>query len=298
MYESERPTMAARRISLAHDAAPGHPRCVTAVPEEMLRHYAAVDENSRIRRGLTQLELLRTQELVRRFLPQGDLDIADIGGGPGVHAEWLAADGHRVHLVDPVPDHVETARALEPATGSIDAQLGEASSLPFADASMDAVLLLGPMYHLTDERDRLAALREALRVARPGAPLFVAAISRFASLLDGLGSKVIFNPEFRGIVEQDLRDGQHRNPTENPRWFTTAYLHHPDQLRTEATTAGIDVANVLGLEGITEWLRALSDDWDIPERRETIIWAARQLEAEPTLQGLSAHLLLIGYRPG
>jgi hypothetical protein len=69
----------------------------------MLRHYAAVDESIRIKRGLPQLELLRVQELVRRFLPQGALDIADIGGGPGVHAEWLAHEGHRVHLIDPVP---------------------------------------------------------------------------------------------------------------------------------------------------------------------------------------------------
>jgi SAM-dependent methyltransferase len=263
----------------------------------MLRHYAAVDESSRIKRGLAQLELLRTQELVRRFLPPGTLDIADIGGGAGVHAEWLAEDRHRVHLIDPVPGHVATARALSPKAGSIDAQIGDARFLPFKDASMDAVLVLGPMYHLTEEQDRIAALREALRIARPGAPLFVAAISRFASLFDGLGSKAIFDPEFRAIVEQDLRDGQHRNPSENPRWFTTTYFHHPDQLRAEAAEAGVDVAHVLGIEGIAESLRVLSDDWEIPERRETIIWAARQIEAELTLSGLSAHLLLVGHRP-
>jgi SAM-dependent methyltransferase len=263
----------------------------------MLRHYAAVDESLRIKSGLPQLELLRTQEIVRRFLPPGNLDIADIGGGPGVHAEWLAEDGHRVHLIDPVPGHVEAAGALRPQAGSVGAQLGDASSLPFADASMDAVLLLGPMYHLTEERERIAALREALRIAKPGAPIFIAAINRCASLFDGLGSKAIFDPEFRAIVEQDLRDGQHRNSTENPRWFTTTYFHRPDQLRAEATDAGLAVAHVLGIEGIAEWLRILSDDWEIPERREAIIWAARQIETEPTLLGLSAHLLLVGHRP-
>jgi SAM-dependent methyltransferase len=263
----------------------------------MLRHYAAVDESIRIKRGLPQLELLRVQELVRRFLPHGTLDIADIGGGPGVHAEWLAHDGHRVHLIDPVPRHVETAAALDTKCGSIEAQLGDASTLPFPDASMDAVLCFGPMYHLIEEADRIAALREALRVARPGGPIFVAAISRFASLFDGLGSKAIFHPNFRAIVEQDLRDGQHRNPTENPLWFTTTYLHLPEELRIEAAEAGLVGAELFGIEGITEWLRVLVDDWDKPERRETIIWAARQIETEPTLLGLSSHLMLVGHRP-
>ena len=244
-----------------------------------------------------QLELFRTRELIRRFLPSGTLDIADVGGGPGVHAEWLAADGHRVHLVDPAPGHIETVRSLTPPIGSIEACLGDASSLPFADASMDAVLLLGPTYHLTQERDRIAAVREALRVARPGARVFAAAISRFASLFDGMRSKAVFDPGFRAIVEQDLADGQHRNPTVNPQWFTTAYFHHPDQLRKETTAAGLDVTHVLGIEGIAGWLRDLTADWDIPERRETILWAARETESEPTLSGMSSHLLLIGHRP-
>jgi len=105
-------------------------------------------------------------------------------------------------LLDPVPKHVEHANRVCPA------RLGDARSLPFADASSDAALLLGPLYHLTTLGDRLTALREARRVLRRGAPLFVAAISRFASLMDGVMRGLIDDPAFPPIMLRDLDEGQ------------------------------------------------------------------------------------------
>jgi SAM-dependent methyltransferase len=152
------------------------------VPEEIVEHYdREIDEAQRITEGLRQLELLRTREIVRRHLPSAPRRILDVGGGAGVHATWLAGDGHHVHLIDPVPRHVEQARQ-----GGITAELGDARQLRFAGASFDAVLLFGPLYHLTDAGDRVGALREAARVVDPDGLVFVAAISRFASLFDGL----------------------------------------------------------------------------------------------------------------
>ena len=127
-----------------------------------------------------------------------------------------------------------SAAALRPHRGSVTASLGEPADLPFADASFDAVLLLGPLYHLTARTDRLRALTEAVRVVRPGGPVLAAAISRFASLLDGVTTGMLRQPAFRAIVERDVADGQHRNPTNEPRWFTTAYFHHPRDLAEEA----------------------------------------------------------------
>jgi len=260
---------------------------------EVVEHYETTEEDRRLTAGLGRLELLRTQEVLRRHLPAAPLGILDVGGATGVHARWLAADGHDVHIVDLVPAHVEQARAQPGSAGRVTAEVGDARNLPVADAGYDVALVLGPLYHLTDRADRILALEEARRVVRPGGLIFVAAISRFASLFDGLVSGFLFDPTFRGIVDRDLAEGQHRNPTDRTEWFTTAYFHHPDELRQEAEAAGLQVVEIVGVEGLAKWLPLLQARFDSPEDRDAIVFSARVVEAEPTLLGLSAHLILV-----
>jgi SAM-dependent methyltransferase len=263
-------------------------------PDEILQHYdREIDEGQRITRGLRQLELLRTREIVRRHLPPAGRRVLDIGGGTGVHAAWLAADGHGVHLIDRVPRHVDQARRLAPGPGHITAAVGDARDLPAAPASFDTVLLLGPLYHLTERAGRVRALREAARVVRPGGVVVAAAISRFASLFDGLAREFLFDPAFRPIVERDLREGQHRNPDHRPHWFTTAVFHHPEELRAEVADAGLELLELVGVEGLAGFLPQLDRRWQDPSDRELILWAAQMVEAEPSLLGLSGHLLAV-----
>ncbi|MQA84484.1 MAG: methyltransferase domain-containing protein [Streptosporangiales bacterium] len=266
---------------------------MTHIPAEILQHYRSIDEGARITDGYGELELLRTQEIVRRHLPAGPLRVLDVGGATGVHAAWLAVDGHRVVLFDVVPEHVRAAQELAARTPAIVASIGDARALPVADASFDAALVLGPLYHLTDRSDRLAALREAGRAVRPDGLIFVAAISRFASLFVGLARGFLFDAEFRAIAEADLATGQHRNPSNRPHWFTTAYFHHPDELRDECIQADLQVIEVVGIEGLAGWLSHLADRWRAPADREVILRAARVIESEPTLLGLSSHLLAV-----
>ena len=78
-----------------------------------------------------------------------------------------------------------------------------------------------------------------------GGRLFAAAISRWASALDGLARDLLPDPRFARIVERDLRDGQHRNPTERLDYFTTAYFHRPEELAAEVEGAGLKMDGVL-----------------------------------------------------
>jgi hypothetical protein len=114
--------------------------------------------------------------------------------------------------------------------------------------------------------------------------------------MDGLARGSIFDPTFRQIVDQDLKTGQHRNPTNRPEWFTTAFLHHPSELAREAADTGFDVREIVGLEGLAGWLPGLADRWSDPTARETILHSARTIEKESSLLGLSAHLLLVAKR--
>jgi hypothetical protein len=137
-------------------------------------------------------------------------------------------------------------------------------------------------------------------VVIPGGVVVAMAISRFASLFDGLAQAYLFDPAFRAIVAQDLATGVHENPTGDPRWFTTAYFHRPEELAAEASEAGLDVRETVGVEGMAHWIKPLAavfDDGADPPDREVVLDAARVVEAEPSLLGLSSHLLTIALRP-
>ena len=135
------------------------------------------------------------------------------------------------------------ARTDRPATippSASPAPRATRESSPKRAESQDAVLLSGPLYHLTGKAQRRQALAEARRVLRPGGRLLAMAVCRFASLLDGLYEGWLDDPGFRPIVDQDLLDGQHRNPDPagRPEFFTTAYFHTPDGLAGEIEQAG------------------------------------------------------------
>ena len=262
------------------------------VDDAILRHYEAVREEDRISEGFGRLEFLRAQEVLRRHLPTPPAQILDVGGATGVHASWLAQDGYHVRLVDISPRHVAKANS-ELGSHGVVAELGDARELAAPDDSYDVVLLFGPLYHLPAREDRLVALREAARVARPGGVVAVAAVSRFASLFDGLAREFLFDAEFAVMAAQDLADGQHRNPHDRPHWWTTAFLHRPDELRTEVVEAGLSVREFVGLEGLAGYLPHLATRWSNEADRNVILWSARAVENELALIGLSAHLLLV-----
>lgn len=262
-----------------------------AIDPEVSAHYTAGEEHRRLT-GQPSLELLRTRLLLERFLPPPPARVLDVGGGAGVHASWLAERGHRVRLVDPVPLHVAQACAV----GGFDAVEGDARDLDEPDASYDAVLLLGPLYHLVSRDDRLRALREAARVARPGAVVVVAAISRYASTFEGYFRRLVDRPGFAAIMTRDLRTGQHRNPDRVPEFFTTAYFHTPDELTTEIEEAGLCPEAVLPVEGPLHWAPDLGHRLADPEQRRLLLDVLATLERDPAATAATAHLLGVARR--
>jgi ubiquinone/menaquinone biosynthesis C-methylase UbiE len=226
--------------------------------------------------------------------------VLDVGGAAGRYSCWLAQQGYEVHLVDPVPLHVDQARAASAAqaeTPLASCVVGDARKLERSGGSADAVLLMGPLYHLIDPPDRHRALAEAHRVLRRGGRLFAAAISRFASSVDGLASGYFFDPAFRGVMLRDLEDGQHRNPTENPAFFTTAYFHHPDELAGEVRRAGFQLQALLAVEGISYLVQDLDGLMKNDEHREFVLGLIERVEQEPSLIGASPHLMCVAAKP-
>jgi ubiquinone/menaquinone biosynthesis C-methylase UbiE len=261
-------------------------------------YYGRAPEESRLEHGAFRLEEARTRELIQRHVPRPPATVLDVGGAAGAYALWLASMGYDVHLVDPVPRLVgEAARRNEGATRHlVSCRVGDARALDFPDATADLVLMLGPLYHLTERTDRVRALGEARRVLKPGARVLVAGISRAASALDGLSRGLFADPRFGAIVARDLRDGQHRNSTERLDYFTTAYFHRPAELAREIADAGLVVEGIYGIEGPGWILPDIAERMEDDRRRTDVLHVARLLESDPEVLGASAHILAVAVR--
>lgn len=264
-----------------------------ALEAEIHRYYEAGQEAGRLETAFSRWEKVRTLDILGRFLPSPPALILDVGGAAGAYAFPLAEMGYVVDLFDPVPLHIKQAqesakqRAARRDRIPRTFQLADARAIPCQDEAADAVLLFGPLYHLTEREDRLKAIREAHRVLRKGGVLLAVAISRFASALDGILRGLIRDPRFVPIVEQDLKTGQHRNETVNPQYFTTAFFHHPDELTAELTEGGFRDPRLCAIEG-SIWN---VQEPDTPQQREQLMATVRAIESEPALIGASAHVM-------
>lgn len=274
---------------------------IPAMTQDIIDHYTRTgSEDYRLNRDIGQLEYERTKEIITRYLSPGRTVILDVGGGTGAYAFWLAEEGYEVHLLDLVSRHLVMARqkATQRSMRLASMQVGDARALPFADACADLVLLLGPLYHLTERAERLRALRESARVVRSGGRVFCAAISRFASMLDGFCSYLFDDAAYESIVDRDLLDGQHRNIVAGREYFTTAFFHKPAELREEIEAAALTCEKLLGVEGPLGLMSQLNH-WFTERSRyyELAIKYTKVIEEEESLLGASFHLLGIAQKP-
>jgi ubiquinone/menaquinone biosynthesis C-methylase UbiE len=274
-------------------------RKMVSLAPEIEQFYRQYNEQQRLSDDRGMFERLRTEAILARHLPASPAVVIDVGGAAGVYAFPLSQIGYVVHLVDPVALHIEQARAYATHSGISLASscIGDARNLDFGSSQAGAVLLLGPLYHLTEAGDRIGALREACRVLEPGGVLVAAAISRFVSFIEALSTGAFRDSTFRETIKSDLNSGQHRNPTGNPAYFTTAYFHRPEELSLEIKQAGFDNIRVMAVEG-PAWAGAcFPNAMTDPIQREKMLQFVSLIETEPSILGASAHLIAVARKP-
>jgi S-adenosylmethionine-dependent methyltransferase len=233
---------------------------------------------------------------INEFLPKPPCSVLDVGGGPGRYAIELARQGYSVTLLDISGENLRLARqkaneAQVSLAGIIHANavdLGELDS-----ASYDAVLLMGPMYHLLSHQKRIQAIQEAMRVLKPGGRLFAAFITRFAPfryVANGEPAWLAENPEY---ALQLLETGIHDRPTE----FAKAYYVHPDEVMPLMESCGLGTLRLVCCEGVVAGHEDKVNELT-GEGWEAWVDLNYRLGQEPTLYGASDHLLYVGEKSG
>jgi SAM-dependent methyltransferase len=255
---------------------------------ELQAYYARDEERDRLAHGVGRVEYVRTVEILRRTLPPEGAVVADIGGGPGRYTDWLVDAGYQVVHRDLVAHHVDQVRRRHGVR--VDSAVGDARTLDLAADSVDAVLLLGPLYHLDREADRLQALREARRVVRSDGIVHAAAISRWAPRLHGM---LVDRVQNKYPVLTEVIDEMERTGTMPPLYESsfTGYAHTPDGLRDEIRQSKLTLESLVALEGIAFALSDLDDRMDDPTERTLLLGVLRAVEDVPDLVGLGPHLL-------
>lgn len=177
--------------------------------------YNQYDEDNRLTPQHGQVEFLTTIRYIERYIKPGDR-VLEIGTGTGRYAHTLARQGYAVDAVELVQHNIDCFRQNTQPGEQITIVQGNALDLSaFADEQYDITLLLGPLYHLYNQDDQRQALREAIRVTRPGGVIFAAYVISDGCLIDeGFNRENISVADY---IRDGLLDGQTFAATSQPK---------------------------------------------------------------------------------
>lgn len=266
-----------RTVAALYDAAPH-------------REWARLDER-RIEFGITSLAL-------HEFLPAPPARVIDIGSGPGRYAIALARQGYTVSLLDVSAACLAVAEqeALRAGVSFERVEHGSATALDsFPDASCDAALLLGPLYHLKRQSERELAVSEALRVLRPGGVLFTAFLSRFSAVRYAAKTRPQQFLDDPQLLESILAHGVGESVRADAAFLNSCYFADPTAVSPFMERCGAQTLQLIGCEGVVS---------EVEEQLNTLgaadldRWVALnyQLGKRPELVAASAHVLHVGQK--
>jgi S-adenosylmethionine-dependent methyltransferase len=262
-----------------------------------IRDYYNADlayESARLQ--VHQLERDLTWRYFTDYLPKQGL-ILEIGAATGAHTLWLARHGYTVVAVDIAEKGLEENRKTLTEAGlqeQVNFRMDDARTLKTVpEADFDAVLLMGPLYHLVELADRQKAVQQAVARLRTGGMLFSSFISRFGILGDLLKNVTGWIEELeevhtiieRGRDPADYHKGQFRG------YFATTEEIIPLHEQTGMQT--------LVLAGVEPAISADDESYNRLEGRQRQLWQdlLYRISREPSMVASSRHLLYIGRKP-
>ncbi len=244
-----------------------------------------------------RMEFAVTMRALNDHLPSAPQTVLDIGGGPGRYALALSSLDYQVTLLDLSQSNLNFARQKARESNLSIQQYVHGNALHLSTLYLgvfDAVLLLGPLYHLLTYQERQQAVREAWQVLCPGGLIFAAFVTRYAAFRDLATNSPLTLLEQRTVWEEILRTGVYH--AGQGVGFTDAYFAHPGEIKPFMEEMSFETLNLVGCEGIIarneEQVNQLSG-----EAWQAWVKLNYQLGKEPSLHGAADHLLYVGRKP-
>jgi len=272
----------------------------------VLAGYNAGIERGRLRTGIGIIEFERTKEILLEKLPKPPAVIYDIGGAYGEYSWWLSSLGYEVHLFDLSETNIKMSEELSseyPGVTLKFAMVCDARSIPRPDKSADAILLMGPLYSITEYEERILAIKESCRLLKDDGILFSAALTPYSVLVSRLAvyhendtkkRKELDDPAVISIIERALVDGCYINSERKiANGLGSSHLHTAKALRKELLCGGFDTLTVHGVMG-GAWLAPnLNELLEKEETRKVLMKTVRMLDTHEEIIGLSGHILAV-----
>jgi len=268
------------------------------IDKAVLAGYNNGIERNRLRTGIGMLEFERTKEILLEKLPKPPAIIYDIGGAYGEYAWWLSSLGYEVHLFDLSETNIEMSTELSSEYPNVylkSAEVCDARSIPRSDRSADVILFMGPMYSITEYRERMLAIKESHRLLKDNGIMFTAALTPYSVLLSRISIyKELDNPAVLSIIERALDDGCYINPEKKiANGLGSSHLHTAKELKEELSHGGFETLSVHGVMG-GAWLAPnLNDLLENKESKEILMKTIRMIDEHEEIIGLSGHILAV-----
>lgn len=268
--------------------------------EKVIAYYSQFDEWGRLDRE--PIEFTINWHYMKSYLPSSG-HVLDNGAGPGKYAMALAQMGYHVTLSDLTPKLVDQAKEKAIELGLADMFKGfhalNATHLEgIPSETYDASLMLGPLYHLQQEEDRIAAVKELHRVTKNEGIVFVAFQSRMRMLLTSLLFPQAWKPNDNMAAIQHFKEQGIFNHTDEGR-FTGSYYFNVEEIKPFMESHGFETLDLIGSSNIGSLLsKEQKQYWIDRGENEAFIEFLIQIARDPSVLGVSSHLLYIGRKMG
>lgn len=246
--------------------------------------YSQYDENQRLLSRHGMVEYLTTMRYVGKYLNAG-MRILEIGAATGRYSHALAMQGYRVDAVELLEHNIEIFKENTASGEPVTITQGNAMDLSeFEDETYDITLLLGPMYHLFTEEDKLKALAEAIRVTKRGGTVFVAYCGNDSTILQFCFMRGMLKDErYRELIDPVTFKAQ-SDPAE------LFELHRKEEIDALRSRFAVTQLHFVAADGFANYMRQMLAEMDDDLYEQYIKYHFATCERQDMV-GYSNHLL-------